>query len=219
MATEYSFGKIVTNGLVLCLDAADRNSYVSGSTVWRDVAGSNNGTLTNGPTFNTGSGGSIVFDGTNDYVGCGDILDLTNNLSIGIWCNFSSIDGTQNIFAKPSQYWIHKEITVNKFRFKIETPTRYEVEANLSLTTNQWYYVVGTYDNISIKIYINGIYYNATNVTGNIQNTSNSLNLGAWQSGADPFNGRLSIGQIYNRALTPSEILQNYNAQKSRFGL
>jgi len=52
MATQYAFGKIITDGLVLCLDAADRNSYVSGSTTWFDVAGSNNGTLTNGPTFN-----------------------------------------------------------------------------------------------------------------------------------------------------------------------
>jgi hypothetical protein len=59
---------IVTNGLVLALDAGDRNSYVSGSTTWFDLARTNNGTLTNGPTFNTGSGGSIVFDGVDDYV-------------------------------------------------------------------------------------------------------------------------------------------------------
>ena len=68
MATQYAFGKIITDGLVLCLDAADRNSYVSGSSTWRDVAGSNNGTLTNGPTFSSSNGGSIVFDGSNDYV-------------------------------------------------------------------------------------------------------------------------------------------------------
>ena len=60
---------IVTNGLVLALDAGDRNSYVSGSTTWFDLTGVNNGTLVNGPTFNTGSGGSIVFDGSNDYCG------------------------------------------------------------------------------------------------------------------------------------------------------
>ena len=68
MATQYAFGKIITDGLVLCLDAADRNSYVSGSTTWFNMAGTNNGTLTNGPTFNSANGGSIVFDGVNDFV-------------------------------------------------------------------------------------------------------------------------------------------------------
>ena len=69
MATEYANGKIVTNGLVLSLDAADRNSYPGTGTTWRDMSGNgNNGTLTDGPTFNSNNGGSIVFDGTNDYV-------------------------------------------------------------------------------------------------------------------------------------------------------
>jgi hypothetical protein len=63
----YHSPRIVTNGLVLALDAADRNSYPTTGTTWFDLAGSSNGTLTNGPTFNAGSGGSIVFDGTNDY--------------------------------------------------------------------------------------------------------------------------------------------------------
>ena len=59
---------IITNGLVLALDAANTKSYVSGSTVWRDLSGNNNsGSLTNGPTFNSANGGSIVFDGVDDY--------------------------------------------------------------------------------------------------------------------------------------------------------
>ena len=69
---------VVTNGLVLSLDAGDRNSYVSGSTTWFDLAGTNNGTLTNGPTFNTGSFGSIVFDGVDDYVTTNSNININN---------------------------------------------------------------------------------------------------------------------------------------------
>jgi len=66
---SYSNGPtIVTDGLVLALDAADKNSYPGSGTTWNDLAGSNNGTLTNGPTFDSGNGGSIVFDGVDDYV-------------------------------------------------------------------------------------------------------------------------------------------------------
>ena len=69
MATQYAFGKIVTNGLVLALDAANPKSYVSGSTTWRDLSGNNNsGSLVNGPTYSSDSGGSIVLDGVDDGV-------------------------------------------------------------------------------------------------------------------------------------------------------
>ena len=67
MALHHS-PRIVTSGLVLALDAADRNSYPGSGTTWTDLSGNaNNGTLTNGPTFNSANGGSIVFDGTNDF--------------------------------------------------------------------------------------------------------------------------------------------------------
>ena len=67
MAFNYS-PKIVTDGLVFAVDAANKKSYPGSGTTWTDLAGSNDGTLTNGPTFDSGDGGSIVFDGTDDYV-------------------------------------------------------------------------------------------------------------------------------------------------------
>jgi hypothetical protein len=79
---------IVTNGLVLYLDAANRISYVSGSTAWNDMSGfSNNGTLVNGPTFNTGDGGSIVFDGVNDYITLGTQNLISTDFTINLWFN------------------------------------------------------------------------------------------------------------------------------------
>ncbi len=68
MATQFAFGKIVTDGLVLALDAADRNSYPGSGTTWTDLSiNKSNSTLTNSPIFNSSNGGSIVFDGVDDY--------------------------------------------------------------------------------------------------------------------------------------------------------
>ena len=63
---------IVTEGLVFCYDAGDQISYPGTGTTWTDIVGSSNGTLTNGPTFDTGNGGSLKFDGANDYVDTGN---------------------------------------------------------------------------------------------------------------------------------------------------
>jgi hypothetical protein len=80
---------VVTDGLVLSLDAANIKSYVSGSTTWYDKSGNgNNGTLTNGPTFDSNNGGNLVFNGTNQYIDCGSssLLNFgTGNYTIGVW--------------------------------------------------------------------------------------------------------------------------------------
>jgi hypothetical protein len=91
---------IVTDGLVLYLDAANVKSYVSGSTTWVDIAAGNNVTLTNGPTFNSGNNGSIVFDGTNDYV---QVTSPFGDIASGIFTGvFSSISVLITDFEKYS---------------------------------------------------------------------------------------------------------------------
>ena len=87
---------IVTNGLVLALDAGDKNSYVSGSTTWFDLTGVNNGTLVNGPTFNSGSGGSIVFDGVDDYVNLGN-LGINHPFHVSFW----ALEPTGSVLGGP----------------------------------------------------------------------------------------------------------------------
>jgi hypothetical protein len=235
MATQYSFGKIVTDGLVLCLDAADRNSYVSGSTTWRDVAGSNNGTLTNGPTFNSSNGGSIVFDGTNDAVICTD--NTTNNITsntitLSAWIKPNNVISYKQIFARASgtgttqrQYGLYivgaaGAGAVNSLGFEIRTTSGVVDRGYGSIVSDVWQYVTGVYNGTNMYWYINGVQIQFFSQSGNIITQSSNLYIGQFSSGGfSTFNGNIASAQMYNRALSAQEVLQNYNAQKSRFGL
>jgi len=89
---------IVTDGLVLCLDAANQRSYPKSGTTWSDLAGANDGTLTNGPTFDSNNGGSLVFDGTNDYINASlpSEIDTSQDLSINIWFYYNISTSSDN---------------------------------------------------------------------------------------------------------------------------
>jgi hypothetical protein len=227
----YNFSpKIVTDGLVLYLDAANIRSYVSGSTTWNDLSRSgNNGTLTNGPTFNSGSLGSIVFDGTNDYVYLGNNLDQNGPLTILSWINTTTVSaGARSIISNcnaggNAQDYI---LEINRTAGKVgiiwgDTSIRTSTQ---SLIINQWYQVgftrLGTTSNWIATIYINGVSDSFTSTVIN----PNAANVGTSIGRVGDFNGQYFSGNvanamIYNRALSATEILQNYNATKTRFGL
>ena len=225
MATQYAFGKIITDGLVLCLDAADRNSYVSGSTTWFDVAGSNNGTLINGPTFNSANGGSIVFDGVDDYV------DTTFKASISIG---NGNPFTISAFFKTGNMTQQMLVACpDSPRFYIEVFNRSGVlvshwgignNNNSSTSTaiinlNQIYNYVTTYDGNIAKGYLNGVLTDTDTIGSQSYNT-NFLQIGKYASFLPLYlSGSMYTTQIYNRVLTAQEVLQNYNATKSRFNI
>lgn len=220
--------QLVTNGLLLYLDAADRTSYVSGSTVWRDLSGGNNGTLTNGPTFNAGStGGSIVFDGTNDYVSFSSTstFNLSGiNFSINLWFNSNAWTTTwQAIFAKGDDSWrVHRysSSTPAKIAFGTQGLSIVDTYTNTSFNTNTWYNITCIYDGTSKKIYVNGVLDDNQNVTGAMPAGNYIPYIGEnSQAVGRYFNGSVAIAQIYNRALSAQEVLQNFNAQRQRFNI
>jgi hypothetical protein len=233
MATQFAFGKIVTDGLVLALDAADKNSYPGSGTTWADLSGNgNNGTLTNGPTFSSANGGSIVFDGTNDYI----IDSSTVNMPTG-----SS--------SRTIQMWVYPTTNTNNFvqlgigfggnqvyivqYYRIGSPDYIFTDGvnggnNLTIsgaqlpTLNTWNFVVFGNSGQNYFYYLNGV----SRLTGTWPVTLNTVGqkyvIGNRDDGSGfniPISGSIGLVNIYNRALTESEILQNYNAQKSRFGL
>jgi len=226
---------LIQDGLVLSLDASDRNSYVSGSTTWFDLAGTNNGTLTNGPTFNTGSLGNIILDGTDDYIQTNLNLNFTSSdftLNSWVYPEFDSATYGRPIITKNgnggcSTYDFALEYgrQTNKFQFIMDGGTANPGLYTTTFPKNAWYNVVATRQflggtNYKCSIYVNGN-LNST-VTGNFTGgygTSTTIGKFIDCAPVDTWLGKIAAVDIYNRALSADEIQQNYNAQKSKFGL
>ena len=230
---------IIQDGLVLALDAADRNSYPGSGTTWADMSGNgNNGTLTNGPTFNSANGGSIVFDGVDDYVNCGigSLLNITSSVTLICWIKLNgnpSVIGNPNVIDKwdwPNNLRVYSLGTEEgKFSTSISRDgsfgNRLFVTESISPSLNQFYFLVSTYNGQTLSLYKNATListasymttypiFNAPTTETWVGRSRDAGQGGRWIS-ANTYNL-----QIHNRALSASEILQNYNAQKSRFNL
>ena len=226
----FSYPNIVNDSLVLTLDAGNQNSYAGSGTNWYDLSGNgNNGTLTNGPTFNSSNIGSIVFDGVDDYVNIPDnsSLNPTKNLTLSCWVNITSfnnvyigiVDKYNGNNSTGYALYIPNVSGIQKFRFLNNTTAYSEVTATSTISTGVWYNVGTTYDGSNLNIYVNGLFENSASCTGNNSTNSDSLKLGGDGVSTLYLNFKLSTTLLYNRALTASELLRNYNATKSRFGL
>jgi hypothetical protein len=232
-------GNIVTNGLVLYLDAANYLSYVSGSTTWRDLSSSNlSGSLINGPTYNSGNAGSIVFDGTNDTTGLGNILNIgLSSWTISCWFKINSYTSEiQGIMGKTSarsyvgRYTLFIENGFLNGLLQAESGGNYAISASVTpYNDSKWHNAVLSIDRTqNMTLYMDTNNISATSVSAsinvNLTGSTDNLYIGSYgrSDGIAPlyfFNGNISTAQIYNRALTTSEVLQNYNATKGRFGL
>jgi hypothetical protein len=225
MAFNYS-PKVITDGLVLYLDAANPKSYVSGSTTWGDLSRSgNNGTLINGVGYNSSNLGSLSFDGIDDYVQCPNI-NPGNSLSVDVWFNKISGTGFQGILGNwnstgPGDSWLITQNSGNRSSFYVRFNASSGddiIDTTTTISSNVWYNYTGTFSNSTLSLYRNGILVNSKST---LQNTifQNLLNIWVGRFSTLYFSGLIPIGRVYNRALSAQEILQNYNATKTRFGL
>jgi hypothetical protein len=230
---------IVTDGLVLNLDAGFTPSYPRSGTTWSDVSLSgNNGTLTNGPTFNSDNGGSIVFDGSNDYCNIGPTnIIIGNNSSKITYCQFIKFTSTVRMYSFALKRVVGGTLAslelnhiagaggpnigeINCFYRNTSDNGFNYLNFNDGYNDGQWYYVVATISETEGNLYINGELKKT--VQGGIltTNTNNAdATIGSFDNTVLFFNGNVALTQIYNRALSAEEVLQNYNAQKGRFGL
>lgn len=233
---------IVTSNLVLCLDAANPKSYSGSGNTWFDITGrGNNGTLVNGPSYSSNSGGFISCDGTNDYI---EILDNSifdfgsNNFSVEYWFR-------KNATSSNSNYW-----GVNKWNtgaspgtnewdlslgnsssgtgesvfFGIESgSTSYAIKISSTPTLYLWNQVVGIRAGSGLSVYMNGALIGTSSpvgmaVTTSVNNVS-GRNVRIANSALDNYYNKIdsSIVRIYSKALTPDEVKQNYDANKARY--
>lgn len=211
------------SSLVLELDAADRNSYVSGSTTWFDVSGNNNsGSLINGPTYNSANNGSLVFTGVNENINCGNSsnLQITSG-SISAWVKaINAGSGFRGIIVKQTNYGLFFNDNILTVYDWGSGATR---STGINIADGTWKNTVMTFtENTGTPSNNAIIYLNGNSVlTTTIKLNSNivPLTLAAGSPSTQFLNGNIASVQVYNRVLTPAEILQNYNALKSRFNL
>lgn len=226
-ATEYKFlgPQIVTNGLVLNLDAANKDSYPGTGTTWTDLSGNgNNGTLINGSSFSIDSGGCIEFDGIDDSVtGNKPVLSA---VTLEYYCKLTgnSTGGYPHLVMSGNTF-IGFQGNTSSATFRISiNPGGGFVEINStalnpSVTFNLYSM---TYDGTTVKMFINGVQQASTmNIASTFQlMTGNAYQLNAVTTPSfDKAPNKMAAFRIYNRALSATEVSQNYNATKGRFGL
>jgi hypothetical protein len=249
MIFNIDYPAIVTNGLVLNLDAGFVPSYPTTATTWYDVSsGGNNGTLVNGPTFSSANGGSIVYDGVNDYANqiypTSGFPSGSQANTINIWLKIPSTNsqgmepfgmGNNTGPSKRIGIWLPGTAQngegTSVGQIGVESVNSVVTTTSVQ-TTNTWVnfcsvFNGGLEDNFTL--YING---SSVSISKYGRAASNPANIDISTAGSfltfasipsvpnvHMYNGPIGSTQIYNRTLTASEVLQNYNAQKGRFGL
>jgi hypothetical protein len=222
--------KIVTDGLVLCLDAANPRSYPKSGTTWSDLAGSNDATMTNmdAANFSDEKRGVLNFDGADDYLTTASNIGIigSSDRSLCVWFYHNStatdiniigygVNGQKAIFDIIAEYTGGYHRAIGHF-YGGDSNTISTLPSRNTLNYLGWNYVCLTYSYNNASVYTNGEFSNSKGI---ILNTADStLKIGkATYSLADGYSGKIAGVQLYNKTLTADEVRQNYNATKRRF--
>jgi hypothetical protein len=213
---------IVTNGLVLNLDAGNSSSYLGSGNSWNDLSGSNNGTLSN-VTFET-SPKALLFDGSTSRVTFSAGITAGDNLTYETWIYRLAGSGVIANLNGWSTGYVHWQFGGNSLQFALNGNT--DVYSSFVFNLNTWYQIVVVYSKVNktTSYYVNGALTNIGSYGSATSITQNPFVIGAWDSnGAGSFsrffNGKIAVFRAYNTALDASQVQQNYNALKSVFGL
>jgi hypothetical protein len=215
---------VVTTGLQLYLDAGNASSYPGSGTTWTDLSvNGRNGTLTNGPTYSATNGGSIVFDGTNDFVQCTGSLTVTAATFVS-WIrrngNQSQYDGilfsrgtntTGMNFQVSNQLGYHWNDNINTYGW----------QSGLTIPDLTWCMIAVSVTNTAATAYLcqsSGI-TTATNTVSHGSSLLNDIKLAQDDAGSRFYNGNIAIAQLYNIALSAEQISTNFAADRGRFGV
>jgi hypothetical protein len=223
---NYYGGPIVTDGLIFAVDAGNLVSYPKSGTSWYNLTGSVDGTLTNGPTFSPADGGELIFDGTDDYIDFGNPGSLfnpaTSTMTMMGWIYVKNnqtniLIGLQESGAGSLSLGTNSSGNV-RFICRPTAGSQGTIDSSATLALNTWYHIAMTKDTATsisdCTLWINGSPVNTASSTVNFP-TSTAAIRSAYYFDANIYSN-INIGsiQVYNRALTAAEVLQNYNATK-----
>ena len=214
--------RIVTDGLVFCVDAANKRSYPGAGTTWTDLTASkNNGTLTNmdGSNFSNDGAGSLIFDGTNERVTCGNdtSIQITEGTISAWFAANNGNTGYRGIIAKQNAWAL---FVYNDKLNTYDWGNSARRETDIDVGNGAWNNAVMTFTETvgspsnNAKIYLNGNLV----LTTTVKHFSNTVTLMIGEANSNQyFSGKIAQASVYNRELTAVEVLQNYNATKGRF--
>jgi hypothetical protein len=231
--------RTITDGLVLALDAGNIKSYNAGisTTTWTDLSGiGNTGTLTNGPTYSSANGGSIVFDGVDDYVqvtnsnGFGEV-NTTPTMTLELWANINRKSGGgaqyQHLAGFRTSNFAFYFLLLDESGASVNTEARISTTSSISnITVNyinyfdKWTHIVFVANDTRSDLYFNGTLIGSnTGVTGSFGGSSGNFRIGLDPNGSYSTKGNISSAKVYNRALSAAEVSQNFNALRGRYGI
>jgi hypothetical protein len=238
MSVKSNIG-VVTDGLVFYVDAGNDLSYPGSGGTWSDLIGGNNGSFNNmddvnnpSNNYDSANGGSIVFDGVDDYVDCGDSPTLNNtSITVSVWSKFSgALDSNdRKIFcyrkttgAGGNSYAVcqmRKGDNNNRIKYQFNNNgTWYTLDLDNAMNlSDTWYNYTIVHAGNNVKAYINGTFYLENNFGANIDYSNRDKIIIGYRANSEYWKGNISNLNFHNRALSSTEVLQNYNALKNRF--
>jgi hypothetical protein len=215
---------VVTTGLQLYLDAGNASSYSGSGTAWNDLSGnSRNGTLTNGPTYSATNGGSIVFDGTDDFVQCSGSLTVTAATFV-TWIRRNGNQGQYDgiLFSRGTNVTGMNLQVSNQIGYTWnDAGNTYNWQSGLTIPDSTWCMIAVSVTSTSATAYLcqtSGT-TTATNTVSHASSLINDIKIARDEFSTRYFTGNIAIAQIYNIALSANQVSQNFAADRERFGV
>jgi hypothetical protein len=215
---------VVTTGLQLYLDAGNASSYPGSGTTWTDLSvNSRNGTLTNGPTYSSADGGSIVFDGSNDYVQCTGSLTVTAATFVA-WIKRNGNQGQYDgiLFSRGAVTTGMNFQVSNQLGYHWnDAGNTYNWQSGLTIPDATWCMIAVSVTSTAATAYLcqSGGTTTSTNTVNHSSGNLNDIKLAVDDAAARYFNGNIAIAQLYNIALSAGQVSQNFQADRGRFGV
>ena len=217
---------LVTDGLVFYVDAGNSSSYPGSGTTWTDLIGSNDGTLTNGPTYSSANAGSIAFDGSNDWSSHSSVSSAWP-VTMSCWAKFDSFNNNtlmaqSDVSASNQFFGFGQKLnnSQNLLRIYNYTVSFNEALGSTVVSTGQWYNITAVFEsNTSKKLYLNGALEATLTVSHTYPTGIDTMSISSFQrtSPGGYHDGDIACAMVHNKALSADEVLQNYNALKNRF--
>jgi hypothetical protein len=225
MANYYGTPAIVTDGLIFAVDPGNGQSYVSGSTTCTSLVSNIDGTLTNGAVWSSNNQGVFNFDGSDDNIRTTAALStiLPNDIfTLEVWVKAATLDSERDfLIGSLGSGWtsgvglrIENDLISNSALFWNGTwNTNYAYKA---ITVTDWNHIVGTYDDATMRVYVNGVEGTSASETGAVTRIY-PITIGIGVTADRPLDGQIGQARIYKKSLTSAEVTQNYNSTKNRF--